>query len=55
MRGAFRINPVWNPRGKRVLLLDDVYTTGATVDECSRILLAGGASRVDVLTLARAA
>lgn len=38
--------------GKTILLIDDVYTTGATVNECAKILLKGGAKRVDVLTLA---
>ncbi len=41
--------------GKRVLLVDDIYTTGSTVAECSRTLLAAGARQVAVLTLARAA
>jgi len=40
-------------RGKRVLLVDDVYTTGATVSECSRVLRRGGVKEVKVLTLAR--
>jgi len=39
---------------KRILLIDDVYTTGATVNECARRLLNCGARHVDVLTLARA-
>ncbi|WP_298284404.1 ComF family protein [Acidocella sp.] len=38
---------------QRVLLVDDVMTSGATADECARALLAGGAARVDVLTVAR--
>ena len=40
--------------GKKILLIDDVYTTGATVNECGRLLLNRGAQKVDVLTLARA-
>lgn len=39
--------------GKSVLLVDDVYTTGATLSECARVLLAAGAKDVLVLTLAR--
>ena len=39
---------------KNILLVDDVYTTGSTVNECADVLLQGGAKRVDVLTLARA-
>ena len=39
--------------GGEILLIDDVMTTGATLDECSKVLLAGGARRVRCLTLAR--
>ncbi len=34
------------------LLIDDVFTTGATADECSRLLLSGGAENVSILTIA---
>ncbi|MET0436510.1 MAG: ComF family protein [Devosia sp.] len=40
-------------RGRRVVLVDDVYTTGATVKAVARVLLRNGASEVDVLTFAR--
>ncbi|CAK0762759.1 competence protein ComFC [uncultured Gammaproteobacteria bacterium] len=40
-------------RGARVVVIDDVLTTGATVGECARVLLRAGATSVDVLTLAR--
>lgn len=39
--------------GKTILLVDDVYTTGATANECAKVLLNEGAKSVDVLTLAR--
>jgi ComF family protein len=54
VRGAFAVNPKKDISGKRVLLVDDVYTSGATVNECSRTLKRGGAKEVYVLTLARA-
>ena len=40
--------------GDPVVVLDDVITTGATVEACARVLKRAGASRVDVLALARA-
>jgi ComF family protein len=55
VRQAFDIHPRWlaEVAGKTILLVDDVLTTGATVEACTRVLQRGGARHVDVLTLAR--
>lgn len=50
---AFALGRVPPPVGDRVVLVDDVYTTGATADACARVLRSAGASRVDVITFAR--
>ena len=50
MRGAFRL--VEDVADKKILLVDDVRTSGATATYCTRTLLAGGASSVNVATLA---
>ncbi|MFA4858861.1 MAG: ComF family protein [Candidatus Margulisiibacteriota bacterium] len=52
--GAFRINNPKAIQDQRILLVDDIYTTGATVNECAKTLKQGGAAKVYVLTLARA-
>ena len=54
VKNAFGIYDDKKIKNKTILLVDDVYTTGATVDECARLMLHQGASHVDVLTLARA-
>jgi ComF family protein len=54
VRGAFAVRRGRSVRDKRVVLVDDVLTTGATAEECARILRQAGAVAVGVLVLARA-
>lgn len=53
IRGAFSLAPKANVKGKRLILIDDVLTTGATVETCARVLQKAGAAEVVVLTVAR--
>ena len=52
VRGAFRIKPDHNANGQNYILIDDIYTTGASLNECARVLKAGGAAEVSAMTLA---
>ncbi len=54
VRGAFAVKDPLAVKNRRILLVDDVYTTGATVQECARILKKCNAAQVDILTVGRA-
>lgn len=53
IKGAFAVSDEKAAEGKNIILVDDVYTTGATVNECARTLRRAGAKEIAVLTLAR--
>jgi len=53
MRGAFAVRPGVRLNGERVVLMDDVFTTGATTNACAQVLRAAGAGDVCVWTVAR--
>jgi len=55
IKGAFSVRNSQKLNGKRILLVDDVMTTGATVNECSKVLLQAGVGEILVYTLARGA
>ena len=53
MKGAFQVSPRARLAKQDVLLVDDVFTTGTTLNECAKILKEHGCPRVNVLTVAR--
>lgn len=53
VKKAFEVVSTENIKGKRIVLIDDVFTTGATLRECAKALKKAGAKSVDALTIAR--
>jgi len=53
LRGAFRVRHPARVLSRHLLLVDDVFTTGSTADECARVLRKAGAASVRAITVAR--
>ena len=53
LRNAFSVQPKVDIKDTAILLVDDVLTTGSTVNECAHVLRKAGAKRIEVFTLAR--
>jgi len=53
VKDAFVVLDINKIKDKRIVFIDDVYTTGATLKECAKVLLKAGAKSVDALTIAR--
>lgn len=51
-RSAYTLNPASEIKGKRILLIDDILTTGSTLEACARVLLEHGAKRIHILVMA---
>ena len=54
VKNAFALNPKYSIQGKTIVLIDDVFTTGATTQSCTDVLKKGGAKEVRLMTFAKA-
>ena len=53
VKNVYKIQNVDKIINKKILLVDDIYTTGATLNECSKLLKKAGAEKVDIFTIAK--
>lgn len=53
VKGIYKVQNIEQIREKRILVFDDIYTTGSTYNECKKVLLEAGAKEVGIFTIAR--
>ena len=53
VKNVYKIQNMDKIINKKILLVDDIFTTGATLNECSKLLKQAGAKKVDVFTIAK--
>ena len=53
VEGVYSVQNISKIENKKILLLDDIYTTGSTLNECAKILKQAGIQKIDVLTIAK--
>ena len=53
IKGAFKVEDKEKIRDKNIIIIDDVFTTGATINECSKILKLNGAKNITAIVLAK--
>lgn len=53
VKNVYKIQNMDRIINKKILIVDDIFTTGATLNECSKLLKQAGAERVDVFTIAK--
>ena len=52
VKGAFEVNSGYSVHGTNIVIIDDIFTTGASINECARVLIEGGAKKIHARTLA---
>ena len=53
LKNVYKIKDKISIRNKKILMVDDIYTTGTTVTECCKIMIENGARQIDILTIAK--
>lgn len=53
IKGAYELKNIETIKNKRILLIDDIYTTGSTLNECAKILKKANPNKIDCLTIAK--